>query len=180
MERSIRANRHELSQEVRNFLTIGLTAPLVGLVGTVSGFLNAFRGVALTGSGGIGAVSAGLAEALVPFAIGLGIGLVAIWSHAYLWGRVERITVRMTNTHDIQRRAVRPGSVSIYSARSTLSVGIPAKRLALRTRRRDFERLPMRSTPGPQRTERFHPQTEMTGPWQAVRVSSVRGRTLTT
>ncbi len=33
--------------------TIGTTAPFIGLFGTVIGIINAFRGMAITGSGGI-------------------------------------------------------------------------------------------------------------------------------
>src|ERR671919_718011 len=43
--------------------TIAATAPFVGLLGTVIGIVNAFVGIASTGSGGIAAISAGIAEA---------------------------------------------------------------------------------------------------------------------
>ena len=44
-------------------------APFVGLLGTVVGIITAFQGIAATGSGGLGAVSAGIAEALVETAL---------------------------------------------------------------------------------------------------------------
>ncbi|MGH9388026.1 MAG: MotA/TolQ/ExbB proton channel family protein, partial [Vicinamibacteria bacterium] len=67
-----------------------------GHLGTVSGLLNAFRGIALTGSGRIGAVSAGLAEALVPFAFALLIAIPSLWAYAYLRGRVRRRVTELT------------------------------------------------------------------------------------
>jgi biopolymer transport protein ExbB/biopolymer transport protein TolQ len=81
-----------------NLATISTTAPFVGLFGTVIGIINAFRGMATTGSGGIGAVSAGIAEALVATALGLGVAIPAAWMFNYFTGRIERLQVEMSNS----------------------------------------------------------------------------------
>jgi biopolymer transport protein ExbB len=78
--------------------TIGATAPFVGLLGTVVGVINAFVGIASTGSGGIGAVSAGIAEALVETALGLFVAIPAVWFYNYLSGRLEYFNVEMDNS----------------------------------------------------------------------------------
>ena len=78
--------------------TIGATAPFVGLFGTVIGIINAFKGMALTGSGGIGAVSAGIAEALVTTAFGLFVAIPAVWLYNYLSQKIERFQVEMSNS----------------------------------------------------------------------------------
>ena len=78
--------------------TIGATAPFVGLFGTVIGIINAFKGMALTGSGGIGAVSAGIAEALVTTAFGLFVAIPAVWLYNYLAQKIERFQVEMNNS----------------------------------------------------------------------------------
>ena len=78
--------------------TIGATAPFVGLFGTVVGIINAFKGMALTGSGGIGAVSAGIAEALVTTALGLFVAIPAVWLYNYLSQKIERFQVEMSNS----------------------------------------------------------------------------------
>ena len=78
--------------------TIGATAPFVGLFGTVIGIINAFKGMALTGSGGIGAVSAGIAEALVTTALGLFVAIPAVWLYNYLSQKIERFQVEMSNS----------------------------------------------------------------------------------
>ncbi len=78
--------------------TIGATAPFVGLFGTVVGIINAFTGMAVTGSGGLGAVSAGIAEALVATAIGLGVAIPAVWLYNYFLNQVERFQVEMSNS----------------------------------------------------------------------------------
>ncbi len=78
--------------------TIGATAPFIGLFGTVVGIINAFRGMALTGSGGIGAVSAGIAEALVTTALGLFVAIPAVWLYNFFMQKVERFQVEMSNS----------------------------------------------------------------------------------
>src|SRR6185503_18084744 len=47
----------ELKKGVGSLATIATTAPFIGLFGTVIGIMNAFGGMAKTGSGGIAAVS---------------------------------------------------------------------------------------------------------------------------
>src|SRR5262244_4546120 len=59
--------------------TIGSTAPFVGLFGTVVGIVNAFRQMAITGQGGLGTVSAGIAEALITTALGILVAIPALW-----------------------------------------------------------------------------------------------------
>jgi biopolymer transport protein ExbB/biopolymer transport protein TolQ len=78
--------------------TIGATAPFIGLFGTVVGIINAFKGMALTGSGGIGAVSAGIAEALVTTALGLFVAIPAVWLYNFFMQKVERFQVEMSNS----------------------------------------------------------------------------------
>jgi biopolymer transport protein ExbB/biopolymer transport protein TolQ len=88
----------ELKAKLGNLGTIGSTAPFVGLFGTVIGIFNAFRGMAATGSGGLGAVSAGIAEALVNTAIGLAVAIPAVWMFNYFTTRVERFSIEMSNS----------------------------------------------------------------------------------
>lgn len=71
--------------------TIGATAPFVGLLGTVIGIVNSFTGIARTGGGGLEAVSAGIAEALIATAIGLLAAIPAVWLYNYFTGRLERL-----------------------------------------------------------------------------------------
>jgi hypothetical protein len=68
--------------------TIGSTAPFVGLLGTVVASSTRSRVSRAARSGGIGAVSAGIAEALVETALGLVVAIPAVWFCNYLTGRV--------------------------------------------------------------------------------------------
>jgi biopolymer transport protein ExbB/biopolymer transport protein TolQ len=98
IERATALNLTDLKRGLSGLATVGATAPFVGLFGTVAGIINAFRGMALTGSGGIGAVSAGIAEALVATAFGLFVAIPAVWAFNYLTTRVEGFTVEMDNS----------------------------------------------------------------------------------
>src|SRR3989454_2343134 len=62
VERAAALTTAEMKRGLGGLATIGATAPFVGLFGTVVGIINAFTGMAATGSGGIGAVSAGVAR----------------------------------------------------------------------------------------------------------------------
>ena len=55
-------------------------------------------GIAATGSGGIGAVSAGISEALVETALGLVVAIPAVWFYNYLTGRLDYFNVEMDNS----------------------------------------------------------------------------------
>ena len=88
----------DLKKMVPSLATIGSTAPFVGLLGTVIGIITAFQGIAATGSGGIGAVSAGIAEALVETALGLLVAIPAVWFYNYLTSKIEYFNVEMDNS----------------------------------------------------------------------------------
>ena len=88
----------DLKKMVPSLATVGATAPFVGLLGTVVGVINAFTGIASTGSGGLGAVSAGIAEALVETALGLLVAIPAVWIYNYLTSRIEYFNVEMDNS----------------------------------------------------------------------------------
>jgi biopolymer transport protein ExbB/TolQ len=88
----------ELKRGTSVLATIATSAPFIGLFGTISGIINAFRGMALTGSGGIGAVAAGIAEALVTTAFGIGVAIIALWCYNFLNARIEVYDAEMSNT----------------------------------------------------------------------------------
>ena len=90
------------NQELRKGLsilaTIATSSPFIGLFGTISGIINAFRGMALTGSGGIGAVASGIAEALITTAFGIAVAIIALWFYNFLNSKVEVYDAEMANT----------------------------------------------------------------------------------
>ena len=98
IQRATALTANDLKKGVSSLATIGSTAPFVGLLGTVVGVINAFQGIAATGSGGIGAVSAGIAEALVETALGLLVAIPAVWFYNYLTNRIDYFNVEMDNS----------------------------------------------------------------------------------
>ncbi|MGE0593665.1 MAG: MotA/TolQ/ExbB proton channel family protein [Vicinamibacterales bacterium] len=98
IQRASALTANDLKKGISTLATIGSTAPFVGLLGTVVGVINAFVGIASTGSGGIGAVSAGIAEALVETALGLFVAIPAVWFYNYLTNKIEYFNVEMDNS----------------------------------------------------------------------------------
>ncbi|NIM49696.1 MAG: hypothetical protein GTN62_05570 [Gemmatimonadales bacterium] len=98
IERQMLILLSELKRGLGILATVGATAPFVGLLGTTMGIVNSFTGMAETGSGGLAAVSAGIAEALITTAFGLAVAIPAVWLYNYFQTKVENLTVEMTYT----------------------------------------------------------------------------------
>ncbi len=98
IQRASALTASDLKKGMGSLATIGATAVFVGLLATTLGVINAFQGIAATGSGGLGAVSAGISEALVGTAIGLFVAIPAVWFYNYLTGRIEYFNVEMDNS----------------------------------------------------------------------------------
>lgn len=83
--------------ERRLFLlgTVGATAPFIGLLGTVVGIQKAFAQIAATKQAGIDVVGAGISEALVATAAGLGIAIVAVVAYNFLNSAVDHLGLEM-------------------------------------------------------------------------------------
>jgi biopolymer transport protein ExbB len=81
--------------------TIGTTAPFVGLLGTVIGIMKSFHFIGETGTGGFAVIAAGISEALVATALGLGVAVVAVAFYNYFEARLERIeaALRIASGH---------------------------------------------------------------------------------
>ena len=84
------AERDNLTRYVPWLATIGSVSPLMGLLGTVLGVIEAFIGIATKGSGNIGAVAPGVAEALVATATALAVAIPAVFGYNFFANRVNR------------------------------------------------------------------------------------------
>lgn len=98
MDRAATIFDQELKRGLNTVATIATSSPFIGLFGTIFGIINAFRGMALTGSGGIGAVAAGIAEALITTAFGIGVAILSLWCYNFLNTKVDVIDAEMANT----------------------------------------------------------------------------------
>jgi biopolymer transport protein ExbB/TolQ len=98
IERASMMTTADLKKGLGGLATIATTAPFIGLLGTVIGIINAFRGMAASGAGGLGSVSAGIAEALVTTALGLFVAIPAVWLYNLFLNKIERFQVEMSNS----------------------------------------------------------------------------------
>jgi biopolymer transport protein ExbB/TolQ len=100
MERSKERELAGLRRGMPVLATVASSAPFVGLFGTVGGIITAFQKLAdpTKGGGGIGTVSAGIAEALVTTAVGLGVAILAVWFYNYFTARLDDITIDIDET----------------------------------------------------------------------------------
>jgi biopolymer transport protein ExbB/TolQ len=89
LERQSQRETASMKKGLAVLATVGSTAPFVGLLGTVMGIVNAFQSMAASGSGGLGTVSAGIAEALITTAFGLLVAIPAVMLYNYLQGEVD-------------------------------------------------------------------------------------------
>ncbi len=71
--------------------TIGATAPFVGLFGTVVGIMRAFKDMAAHPGGGFAVVAAGISEALVATAAGIGVAIEAVILFNYFSSRIAAL-----------------------------------------------------------------------------------------
>ena len=71
--------------------TVGSMAPFVGLFGTVVGIIKSFESIAQSGRSGFSVVAAGLSEALIATALGIGVAVVAIIFYNYLQVLLKRL-----------------------------------------------------------------------------------------
>ena len=75
--------------------TTGSTAPFIGLLGTVWGIINAFKGIGATGSASLAVVAPGIAEALITTAAGLAAAIPAVVAYNYYVSRARKLTVAL-------------------------------------------------------------------------------------
>jgi biopolymer transport protein ExbB len=92
---------------------IATLAPMVGMLGTVSGMIKAFRNIALGGMGKPELLADNISEALITTAVGLIVGIPAMFAFFFFKSRYTKLTSRIaricgdlhhTLTHGIAAR----------------------------------------------------------------------------
>ncbi len=88
----------------------GAVAPLLGLLGTVTGMIETFRVITLFGTGDPKLMSGGISEALITTEIGLAVAIPVMLVHTWLKRRVDHVigdmeeeSMHLLNTIDRQR-----------------------------------------------------------------------------
>ena len=98
LDRSSAITSADLRRGLAVLATVGASAPFVGLLGTVFGVINSFRGMATSGGAGLSSVSAGIAEALFMTGVGLAVAIPAVWLFNYFTNKIEFFEAEMSNS----------------------------------------------------------------------------------
>ncbi len=100
---------HEAREEARlhDYLivlaTTGSTAPFIGLLGTVWGIMDAFRGIGAAGSASLTVVAPAIAEALIATAAGLAVAIPAVMAYNFYVNWIGRLTAELSHvSEDLQ------------------------------------------------------------------------------
>lgn len=99
----------EETQKLRKHLwilgTVASSAPFIGLLGTVVGIIKSFESMAIMGTGGFTVVAAGISEALVATALGLGVAIIAVIFYNYFQTRIGNLNglFRIQTTKILQK-----------------------------------------------------------------------------
>jgi biopolymer transport protein ExbB len=86
-------------QSMLPFVAISAAAaPLLGLLGTVTGIMNTFSMIEIYGTGDVKTLSGGISEALITTEYGLIVAIPSLLLHAYLSSKARKIANRMETT----------------------------------------------------------------------------------
>lgn len=117
-----------LSRNLWMLETIVTAAPLMGLLGTITGMMHSFKVIGGSGLVEPTQVSSGVAQALIATALGLTIALLALFAFNFFsrtqsgaLDRMERLGSRMVDHIRLDRENVSPGSAA---AEITTVVGL--------------------------------------------------------
>jgi biopolymer transport protein TolQ len=97
LERSVADQVVRLESQVSILGTAVSAAPFLGLLGTVWGVMDAFVGVATSGSATIGALAPGIASALLTTVIGLVVALPSMVGYNILVANIRKLTMELEN-----------------------------------------------------------------------------------
>jgi len=98
LERQAQREVQSLKRGLAILATVASTSPFVGLLGTTMGIVTAFQQMATAGSGGLGTISAGIAEALITTAFGLLVAIPAVMAYNFLSGWVDARAVDISES----------------------------------------------------------------------------------
>ncbi|TAG04383.1 MAG: protein TolQ [Betaproteobacteria bacterium] len=91
VQRELDALEHQLP----GLATVASVSPYIGLLGTVWGIMNSFRGLASVGQATLAQVAPGIAEALIATAIGLFAAIPAVVAYNRFQAQLDRINVQL-------------------------------------------------------------------------------------
>jgi biopolymer transport protein TolQ len=94
MRASYQREMEYLDKHLAFLATVGSVSPYIGLLGTVWGIMNAFRGLANVHQATLAQVAPGIAEALIATAIGLFAAIPAVVAFNYYAREIDSLSTR--------------------------------------------------------------------------------------
>jgi biopolymer transport protein ExbB/TolQ len=98
LARSIVLTITALRKRLVTLATSASGGPFIGLFATIMGLIRAFQEIAVTETGGIAAVSGGIAEALIGTLVGLFVAIPAMWAYNWFTDRIDSMSVELNGT----------------------------------------------------------------------------------
>ncbi len=98
MYEAVLTTRHKLQSLLPFVATSATCAPLLGLLGTVSGIISTFKMMTAFGSGDAKTLSGGISEALIGTEFGLYVAIPSLLLHAFLSRKARGILDQMEKT----------------------------------------------------------------------------------
>lgn len=95
LETQVDAEHDQLGRHIAWLATLGSVSPLLGLLGTVLGVMDAFIGIAVGGAGNISAVAPGVAEALVTTVGGLSVAIPSVIAYNIFTARQNFVAAEL-------------------------------------------------------------------------------------
>lgn len=137
-----------LTRGLRPLATIAQVAPLLGLLGTVTGMIIAFGEISVAGTGNPGLLAGGIGQALVTTAAGLIVAIPVLIGQNYLASRVDSILIEI----DRRREELMANVVQAVAARKEPAAAEAAEAPRPEAKPAARRTAPPRPAPGP-RTE---------------------------
>ena len=95
MYEKVLVTKNRLQKGLPFIAVCAASAPLLGLLGTVTGIINTFKQITIFGSGDVKQLSGGISEALITTKFGLIVAIPSLLLHAYLSRKARAVTAQM-------------------------------------------------------------------------------------
>jgi biopolymer transport protein ExbB len=120
MYETVLATRQKLQRMLPFIAICAASAPLLGLLGTVTGIIRTFKLITLFGSGDVKMLSSGISEALITTEFGLIVAIPSLLIHAFLSRRARGVIGQMENAaiafaNQVSRLAVKRPERVVHS-----------------------------------------------------------------
>ncbi|QDV05220.1 Biopolymer transport protein ExbB [Planctomycetes bacterium Poly30] len=130
MYEKVLVTKNRLQKGLPFIAVCAASAPLLGLLGTVTGIINTFKQITIFGSGDVKQLSGGISEALITTKFGLIVAIPSLLLHAYLSRKARGVTAQMeASAVQFANEVARSdefGEGAPGSQRATTSAGIHA------------------------------------------------------